>query len=277
MNTEPGEWIQAEKEFPRWIEHADNYPVNSYTSLRKSLHIYFRQQFHDILGAHLGQIFETLQPGELLSEDLYFRYDSKQVHEQMNDYSQAMYSLREFSRPQKNLQLLERFFNNEKEAVFEFYEKEFTKIASLIISNKGTVEDAKDVFHDALVILMDKYRWGSLSLESSPGSYLYAICRNLWYEHLRRLKKANNFKEVELHHYPDVAVDYYDEEPEQFDTVKKALDALGNPCKQLLELYYYRNHSWEQIAASLGYNSAGSARNQKYKCLERIRKQVATP
>jgi RNA polymerase sigma factor (sigma-70 family) len=122
---------------------------------------------------------------------------------------------------------------------------------------------------------MDKFRWGSLSLESSPGSYLYAICRNLWYDHLRRVKKANNFREAEVRDHPDVAVDYYDEEPEQFDSVKKALDALGNPCKKLLELYYYRNHSWEEIATILGYTSAANARNQKYKCLERIRKQVA--
>jgi len=33
--------------------------------------------------------------------------------------------------------------------------------------------------------------------------------------------------------------------------------------------------NWEEIAELLGYASAGSARIQKYKCLERIRKQLA--
>jgi RNA polymerase sigma factor (sigma-70 family) len=237
--------------------------------------MYFRQQFHEMLRSELNQVFEIKPPGELLPEEIYYSKKSMYLHDLMHDYAPAEVIFPDPSLPQRNLQLLERFFNNDKAAVFEFYEKEFSGIARLIMSNHGTVEDAKDVFHDALVILMDKYRWGRLSLESSPGSYLYSICRNLWYEHLRGIKKAKNFRDIELRHYPKVTVDYYDEEPEQFDAVKKALDAMGNPCKQLLELYYYRNHSWDQISTILGYTSAASARNQKYKCLERIRKQVA--
>jgi hypothetical protein len=49
---------------------------------------------------------------------------------------------------------------------------------------------------------------------------------------------------------------------------------LGDPCKELLECFYYKNLSWSEIASRLGYSSAASARNQKYKCLERIRKAV---
>jgi len=66
-----------------------------------------------------------------------------------------------------------------------------------------------------------------------------------------------------------------DNTPENIDDITNAIENLGNPCKQLLELFYYRNESWDNIAELLGYASAGSARNQKYKCLERLRKQLS--
>lgn len=62
--------------------------------------------------------------------------------------------------------------------------------------------------------------------------------------------------------------------PENIDSITIAIENLGNPCKRLLELFYYKNESWDDIATTLGYSNGASARNQKYKCLERLRKQL---
>jgi len=53
------------------------------------------------------------------------------------------------------------------------------------------------------------------------------------------------------------------------------LEKMGDPCKALLESFYFNQLSWEAIAEKFGYSNAASARNQKYKCLERIRKELA--
>ena len=57
-----------------------------------------------------------------------------------------------------------------------------------------------------------------------------------------------------------------------YDRVAEVMDRLGDPCKTLLEWFYYRQKDWEFIASKLGYKDAASARNQKYKCLEKIRR-----
>ena len=56
--------------------------------------------------------------------------------------------------------------------------------------------------------------------------------------------------------------------------LNNAIEKLGYPCKKLLECFYYKRMSWNEIAFALGYKSAASAKNQKYKYLERIRSAV---
>ena len=53
--------------------------------------------------------------------------------------------------------------------------------------------------------------------------------------------------------------------------VSKGLEKLGEPCKTLLELYYFHDMSMDQIAENLDYKNRATAKNLKYKCLNRLR------
>ncbi|HDR52022.1 MAG TPA: sigma-70 family RNA polymerase sigma factor [Mariniphaga anaerophila] len=84
----------------------------------------------------------------------------------------------------------------------------------------------------------------------------------------------NEFIQLEQYHTVEISVDYYEEEPDMLEMVQTTIELLGDPCKQLLELFYFEHHSWETIAYVMNYSSAAIARNQKYKCLERLREQL---
>ena len=57
-----------------------------------------------------------------------------------------------------------------------------------------------------------------------------------------------------------------------FQLMEKAMQALGEPCKSLLESYYLSKKSMVEIATDFGYTNADNAKNQKYKCLMRLKK-----
>lgn len=104
--------------------------------------------------------------------------------------------------------------------------------------------------------------------------YLFEIAKRLWYEQLRRKKAVKelndtllkiNGTEVEVELYPDT---------EKYIDILAEIDKLGKRCKELLYHFYYLNRDWKTITEELGYISEGSARNQKYKCLQRIRKNL---
>ncbi len=56
--------------------------------------------------------------------------------------------------------------------------------------------------------------------------------------------------------------EYLIDEPEQpvdenlFTVAQNALNDLGQPCQQLLEMYYYEKKSMEEISEKLNYKNA---------------------
>ena len=57
-----------------------------------------------------------------------------------------------------------------------------------------------------------------------------------------------------------------------FAIMDRALNSLGEPCKSLLEGYYINKKGMQELAADFGYTNADNAKNQKYKCLLRLKK-----
>ena len=58
----------------------------------------------------------------------------------------------------------------------------------------------------------------------------------------------------------------------EFLMMERAMGGLGEPCKSLLEAFYIQRKNMSEIAGSFGYTNPDNAKNQKYKCLIRLRK-----
>jgi predicted DNA-binding protein YlxM (UPF0122 family) len=54
--------------------------------------------------------------------------------------------------------------------------------------------------------------------------------------------------------------------------MESALQNMGQPCQTILEDYYLHKRSMQEIAEKFGYTNAENAKNQKYKCLMRLKK-----
>jgi hypothetical protein len=52
---------------------------------------------------------------------------------------------------------------------------------------------------------------------------------------------------------------------------EKALETIGEKCWHILKAFYYEGLSMAKIALQFGFSSEKSAKNQKYKCLERAK------
>jgi DNA-directed RNA polymerase specialized sigma24 family protein len=58
----------------------------------------------------------------------------------------------------------------------------------------------------------------------------------------------------------------------EFAIMDRAMKSLGEPCKSLLEGYYVKKMGMQELAEEFGYTNADNAKNQKYKCLMRLKK-----
>ena len=68
--------------------------------------------------------------------------------------------------------------------------------------------------------------------------------------------------------------DFEVEKIEKYDKVREIISSMGDPCKRILELFYFNKLPNEEIAEIMGYNNAKTVKNLKYKCIQRIKKLI---
>ncbi|MFN5931209.1 MAG: sigma-70 family RNA polymerase sigma factor, partial [Sphingobacteriales bacterium] len=102
---------------------------------------------------------------------------------------------------------------------------------------------------------------------------IYSVSRRLWLKRLQ-LKKIydtpiDNYEEQVA---VEEDIETHEKQDFQYGVMKSALGKIGEPCKSLLEAYYIHNKNMQEISAFFGYTNADNAKNQKYKCLMRLKK-----
>jgi RNA polymerase sigma factor (sigma-70 family) len=169
--------------------------------------------------------------------------------------------------------LLQGLAVNDKKAVETIYKENYNMVQSLIINNNGSADDAKDIFQEAMIVLYEKVRSGTFELNCLIKTYIYSVSKRLW---LKRLQQLNRYSPPIDDPESPVPVDEDMEDHEkrdaEFEMMNKAISSLGEPCKSLLEAYYLQKQNMQVIAANFGYTNADNAKNQKYKCLMRLKK-----
>ena len=169
--------------------------------------------------------------------------------------------------------LLEGLAASDKKAIEAIYRDNFNMIQSLVINNNGSADDAKDVFQEAMIVLYEKARSGNFELNCLIKTYMYSVCRRLW---LKRLQQLNRFsppvESLELTVPVEEEIEEHEKRNSEFEMMDKAIGSLGEPCKSLLEAYYLQKQNMQVIAVNFGYTNADNAKNQKYKCLMRLKK-----
>lgn len=170
-------------------------------------------------------------------------------------------------------ELLKGLAINDKRAAEQIYKENYNMVQTLIISNNGTADDAKDIFQEAMIVLFEKTKTGNFELNCQIKTYLYSVCRRLW---LKRLQQMNRYS-GEMENISEIVsveedLDDHEKKNEEFRLMEKAINTLGEPCKSLIEAFYIQKRNMQEIAASFGYTNADNAKNQKYKCLMRLKK-----
>jgi RNA polymerase sigma factor (sigma-70 family) len=169
--------------------------------------------------------------------------------------------------------LLQGLARSDKKAIETIYRENYNMIQSLVVNNSGSADDARDVFQEAMIVLYERARSGSFELNCLIKTYVYSVSRRLW---LKRLQQMNHYTTIAENLQETVPVDDEIEENEridiEFQAMDKAISSLGEPCKSLLEAYYLEKKNMQEIALSFGYTNADNAKNQKYKCLVRLKK-----
>jgi RNA polymerase sigma factor (sigma-70 family) len=166
-------------------------------------------------------------------------------------------------------ELTERIRRNDGQALKALYRQHYGMITNMVVSNGGSVHEAKDIYQEAVIILYERLQDERFTLNCRVRTFLYSVSRNLWLKELKAQSRNESLNDREEYVELDSS-DYNDEE--QYQAMNKALEALGEPCRTILSDFYINRNSMEEITMKFGYTNADNAKNQKYKCLKRLKK-----
>lgn len=176
-------------------------------------------------------------------------------------------------REMSDVELVERLRKNDESALNHLYQQCFPQVQRFVKDNSGSEADAEDVFQDGMIAFWEQVLSGRFELreDARVRTYVIRICTYRWYE---RLKSAGFRKTTALPALFDQPEDAEQlshlVREEQIRDMELKFGQLNDKCRQILSLFYFDRKTMEEIASIMGYQ-ASSAKNEKYRCMEKFK------
>lgn len=175
----------------------------------------------------------------------------------------------------KDKRLIKGIREQDERIIAEMYMEYFPSVRHYIYRNNGSAEDARDIFHDAFVVLLEKIRENSLDLNCSLKTYLYAICKNLWLKKISVHKTSHvQYSELEdtLAGANPINQEFYDIN-RAYLLYQKQFALMSPTCRKLIQ-YFLEGYSYQEITKLMNYENEGYARKRKYRCIKLLIKRI---
>ena len=165
--------------------------------------------------------------------------------------------------------------NNRITILYDRYREEFISFVRKYYTIAD--EDIFDVYQNSFIIIWEKIRNGELTVEQYPKvslkTYLLSVGINLVKNHLRKYK----FSAESLPERPpdsESKLDNLMETKELQKIILREIRALGEPCNQILSLFYFARKSLKEIAEVVGYKNEQVAKSKRFSCMELLTKRI---
>lgn len=148
----------------------------------------------------------------------------------------------------------------------------FPIVRNMIQKNSGSLDDAKDIFQESVLILYQNTGKDNFKLNSAICTYLYSIARNKWLQQMRN--KGHSFPTDDHQEPIEDKPPFDDDEVMQKQRLLiKYLNNLGDKCQNILKLYF-EGIPGEKIANELNFSSYDYYRLAKNRCIENLKKMI---
>lgn len=169
-------------------------------------------------------------------------------------------------------EIIECLRNRESYVVRYLSDRYLSMICLMVMRSGGTREDAKDIFQESLMIMLEKLDDNQFALTCKFQTFLYCVCENLWKATLTKKRVAANYfiRRVE----EDQGNDFTENSDNQLreDIFRNAYDSLDPVGKTILKLYW-DELSPREIADRLGYTD-GYVRKKKCEAQAELTEKV---
>jgi len=176
---------------------------------------------------------------------------------------------------------IKTFINEDSKKIKDIYDAHRAPFLHFGRKYNLTQETLIDIYQDAFVALRKNALQGKLdSVKSSLKTYLFGIGKHLIYNELKRQKKLvplTNDSEEMTEGIEAISLSTTPELTEEQQLLQLNFKKLGQKCRHMLTLFYYRGLTVKEITKKEGYASENVVRSQKSRCLRTLKEYINSP
>lgn len=136
-------------------------------------------------------------------------------------------------------------------------------------------DEARDLFQFAVLAFYQNVANGKLvKIESSLKTYLFSIGKNKFLGNQKEKGRYTFNLEEEFIDLSSEDQTQKMRDERKIKVISECMKDLGDPCHTLIKMTYFLKQSMEEICRKLNYKNTETAKNVKYKCMQRLRKLV---
>lgn len=173
-------------------------------------------------------------------------------------------------RIEKNQEIINAILNgNNTQVLNDLYKTALPQIIKFVCQNNGDVDEAKDIFQDAVVSLFTTVKLGKYDAEKDVNGFLFFVSRNLWINRIKKRNKQFDISNISMPLIEESPMAVYISKDKEI-LIDKFMNMLGAKCKEILKYVIYDNLSMKEIAKLMNFGGETVAKSTHYRCKQKM-------
>ena len=158
-------------------------------------------------------------------------------------------------------EIIECLRNRQSYVVHWLSDRYMPMIRLMVYQKGGSTEDARDIFQDGLIIMLEKLDDKKFNLTCKFKTFLYCVCEHLWKTILEKRQSAANY--LNRRSEPESEKDFTDMiDYQMYEQIIQDVFKTLDPISIKILTLYWQENSLQEIADQLGY-TYGYVRKKK--------------
>jgi DNA-directed RNA polymerase specialized sigma24 family protein len=173
-----------------------------------------------------------------------------------------------------NKAIVERFLAKDENFISKIYRENKSVFVGYFKNHYSASEESVlEIYQESMYIMYRKFKAGG-SLTSKLSVFLIGIGKNLLKEEFRNgekkeaYKRENQMSDEDEFHSSEIG-------DRKAELVMKIVAKLTEPCKSILEYFYWQKLKFPEILNRIkSFKNIDALKTYKYKCMQRMKKQL---
>ncbi|TVR37084.1 MAG: hypothetical protein EA392_13695 [Cryomorphaceae bacterium] len=154
--------------------------------------------------------------------------------------------------------------NGSSEALGRLYAQYFPEVLRFVTLNKGTMDEARDCFHDAVFLLVHHSDG-----QKDMGVFMYSVVRVLWQEQMRS-KKANPTSMLHVSEFLEMDPGFLRKTLHTVKATEERIKNLAEPGRTFVNEHLAHDVPLEEIGMRMGFSDSTSAAKNYFKAIAKL-------